>query len=348
MFKFLSNMFNNEISIDLGTANTLIYVKGKGIVLNEPTVVAVRHDKESKHGYVVAVGKEAKKMLGRTPNSIETIRPMKDGVIADVDYTEKMLKYFLKTVHGKGFFTPDPKILISVPGKASKVERQAIKRAAENAGATEVYVIDEPMAAALGADLPVAEATGSMVVDIGGGTTDIAIISLSGMVYAQSVKIGGDRFNDDIATYIKKNMKVSIGEQTAERIKEQIGTAYSSGKEDVKFLDVRGRHLDGIPAQIQISSEHVREALSQSLATIVAAVKVALDACPPELSADISERGIVLTGGGALLHGITTLLAEQTGLPVVVAEDPLTCVARGGGKAIEMLTKAQRDIFQGE
>jgi rod shape-determining protein MreB len=348
MFKFLSNLFNNEISIDLGTANTLIYVKGKGIVLNEPTVVAVRHDKESKHGYVVAVGKEAKKMIGRTPYTIETIRPMKDGVIADVDYTEKMLKYFLKTVHGRGLFTPDPKILISVPGKASKVERQAIKRAAENAGATEVYVIDEPMAAALGADLPVAEATGSMVVDIGGGTTDIAIISLSGLVYAQSVKIGGDRFNEDIISYIKKNMKVSIGEQTAERIKEQIGTAYSTGKEDVKYLDVRGRHLDGIPAQFQISSEHVREALSQSLATIVGAVKVALDACPPELSADISERGIVLTGGGALLHGLTTLLAEQTGLPVVVAEDPLTCVARGGGKAIEMLTKAQRDIFQGE
>jgi rod shape-determining protein MreB len=187
-----------------------------------------------------------------------------------------------------------------------------------------------------------------MVVDIGGGTTDIAIISLSGLVYAQSVKIGGDRFNEDIISYIKKNMKVSIGEQTAERIKEQIGTAYSTGKEDVKYLDVRGRHLDGIPAQFQISSEHVREALSQSLATIVGAVKVALDACPPELSADISERGIVLTGGGALLHGLTTLLAEQTGLPVVVAEDPLTCVARGGGKAIEMLTKAQRDIFQGE
>ncbi len=348
MFKFLSNMFNNEISIDLGTANTLIFVKGKGIVLNEPTVVAVRHDKDSKHGYVVAVGKEAKKMIGRTPNSIVTVRPMKDGVIADVDYTEKMLKYFLKSVLGKGIFTPDPKILISVPGKASKVERQAIKRAAENAGASEVYVIDEPMAAALGANLPVDEATGSMVVDIGGGTTDIAIISLSGLVHAQSVKVGGDRFNEDIISYVKKNMRVSIGEQTAERIKEQIGCAYTLSDEDVKYIDVRGRHLDGIPAQFQISSQQIQEALSNSLNTIVVAVKNALDACPPELSADISERGIVLTGGGALLHGLTNLLVEQTGLPVVVADDPLTCVARGGGKAIEMMTKAQRDIFQGE
>ncbi|MBQ8707363.1 MAG: rod shape-determining protein [Succinivibrionaceae bacterium] len=348
MFKFLSNLFNNEISIDLGTANTLIYVKGKGIVLNEPTVVAVRHDKDSKHGYVVAVGKEAKKMIGRTPYSIETIRPMKDGVIADVDYTEKMLKYFLKSVLGRGFFTPDPKILISVPGKASKVERQAIKRAAENAGASEVYIIDEPMAAALGAGLPVDQATGSMVVDIGGGTTDIAIISLSGMVHAASVKIGGDRFNEDIITYIKKNKKVSIGEQTAERIKEQIGTAYRNSDDEIQTLDVRGRQLDGIPAQITINSDNIQEALSQSLSTIVQAVKVALDACPPELSADIAERGIVLTGGGALLRGLTTLLADQTGLPVIVAENPLECVAQGGGKALEMMTKAQRDIFQGE
>ncbi len=349
MFKFLSNMFNNEISIDLGTANTLIYVKGKGIVLNEPSVVAIRHDSSSKSGYVVAVGQDAKKMIGRTPYSIETIRPMKDGVIADVDYTEKMLKHFIKKVHGHGFFTPDPRVLISVPGKASKVERQAIKRAAENAGATEVYIIDEPMAAAIGSGLPVSEAQGSMVVDIGGGTTDIAIISLNDMVYAESVKIGGDRFNEDIINHVRKIKKMAIGEQTAERIKEEIGSAFPVEESEIKVIDVRGRSVtDGVPLGFQLDSTQVLDALQGSLNQIISAVKLALENCPPELSADICERGIVLTGGGALLSGLDELIKKETGLPVIVADDPLTCVARGGGKALEMMTAAQRDIFKNE
>lgn len=347
MFKFLTSMFSNDISIDLGTANTLIYVKGKGIVLNEPSVVAVRTEKNNQK-IVVAVGTAAKKMLGRTPTNITTIRPMKDGVIADVDYTEKMLKYFIRKVHGSGIFTPEPRVLISVPGGATPVERQAIKHAAENAGASEVFILDEPMAAAIGAGLQVSEATGSMVVDIGGGTTDIAIISLNGMVYAASIKVAGDRFNEAIINHVRKIQKVVIGEQTAERIKEEIGLAYPT--EEIKQIEVRGRSIgEGVPTSFQLDSNHILDALRDPLAQIVSSVKIALEQCPPELSSDICQNGIMLTGGGALIEGLDILINKETNLPVVIAEDPLTCVARGGGIALEKMDiAAQHTIFQSE
>ena len=336
MLKKIRGLFSSDLSIDLGTANTLIYVRDKDIVLNEPSVVAIRQTGNQKS--VAAVGTDAKRMLGRTPGSITAIRPMKDGVIADFHVTEKMLQYFISKVHDTNFLTPSPRVLVCVPCKSTQVERRAIKESAMGAGAREVYLIDEPMAAAIGAGLPVDEASGSMVVDIGGGTTEIAVISLNGIVYADSVRLGGDRFDEYIVTYVRRNYGSLIGDSTAERIKQEIGTAYPST--EILEIDVRGRNLaEGIPRSFTLNSNEILEALQEPLSAIVQSVKSALEQCPPELASDIAERGIVLTGGGALLRNIDRLISEETGLPVIVAEDPLTCVARGGGRALELLDK---------
>src|SRR6187200_1336121 len=337
MFKKLRGMFSNDLSIDLGTANTLIYVRGKGIILNEPSVVAIRQNNESvgqKH--VVAVGSEAKLMLGRTPGNISAIRPMKDGVIADFYVTEKMLQHFIHKVHENRFLRPSPRVLVSVPCGSTQVERRAIRESAISAGAREVFLLEEPMAAAMGAGMPVEEARGSMVVDIGGGTTEVAIISLNGIVYSASVRIGGDRFDESIVSYVRRNYGIMIGEATAERIKHEIGLAYPSNQ--MLQMEVRGRNLaEGIPRSFTISSNEILEALTEPLNQIVSAVKSALEQTPPGLGADIAERGMVLTGGGALLKDLDRLLMEETGLPVIVADDPLTCVVRGSGKALEKM-----------
>ncbi|MEW6039709.1 MAG: rod shape-determining protein [Pseudomonadota bacterium] len=336
MFKRLRGFFSNDLSIDLGTANTLIYIRGQGIVLNEPSVVAIREDKNRGAKSIAAVGSAAKSMLGRTPGNITAIRPMKDGVIADFTLTEKMLQYFIHKVHPNRLLRPSPRVLICVPCGSTQVERKAIKDSAEGAGAREVYLIEEPIAAAVGAGLPVSEARGSMVIDIGGGTSEVAIISLNGVVYAASVRIGGDRLDEAIMNYVRRNFGTLIGEATAERIKHEIGSAYPGS--EVKEIAVMGRNLaEGIPRSFTLNSNEILEALQEPLAGVVEAVKQALEQTPPELGADVAERGIVLTGGGALLKDIDRLIAEETGLPVVVAEDPLTCVARGGGKVLELL-----------
>ena len=342
MFKRLRGMFSTDLSIDLGTANTLIYIKDRGIVLNEPSVVAIRQQNGQKS--VAAVGMDAKRMLGRTPGNITAIRPLKDGVIADFHVTEKMLQHFIHKVHENSFISPSPRVLVCVPCKSTQVERKAIKESALGAGAREVYLIEEAMASAIGAGLPVEEASGSMVVDIGGGTTEIAIISLNGIVYSDSVRMGGDKFDEAIVTYVRRNYGSLIGEATAERIKQEIGCAYPG--RDLLEIDVRGRNLaEGIPRSFTLNSNEILEALQEPLSQIVSAVKSALEQSPPELASDIAERGLVLTGGGALLRDLDRLLAEETGLPVIVAEDPLTCVARGGGKAMELMDKRGFDIF---
>jgi rod shape-determining protein MreB len=334
MFKRLRGYFSTDLSIDLGTANTLIYVKDRGIVLNEPSVVAIRTSPGGQKS-VVAVGKGAKRMLGRTPGNITAIRPLKDGVIADFQVTEKMLQEFIRQVHESRLIAPSPRVLICVPCKSTQVEKRAIRESALSAGAREVYLIDEPMAAAIGAGLPVEDAAGSMVVDIGGGTTEIAIISLGGIVYADSVRVGGDTFDEAIVTYVKRQYGSLIGDATAERVKQEIACAFSMP--EIREIDVRGRNLaEGVPRSFVLNSEEVLEALQEPLTSIVSAVKGALEQSPPELAADIAERGIVLTGGGALLRGMDKLLSEETGLPVIVADDPLTCVVRGGGRALEM------------
>ncbi len=344
MFKKLRGLFSNDLSIDLGTANTLIYVKDQGIVLNEPSVVAIRQERSGSAQSVAAVGHAAKQMLGRTPGNIAAIRPMKDGVIADFYVTEKMLQHFIKQVHDNNFFRPSPRVLVCVPCGSTQVERRAIKESALGAGAREVYLIDEPMAAAIGAGLPVSEATGSMVVDIGGGTTEVAIISLNGVVYSQSVRIGGDRFDESIINYVRRNYGSLIGEATAERIKHAVGSAYPG--DEVLEIEVRGRNLaEGVPRSFTLNSNEILEALQEPLSGIVSAVMVALEQSPPELASDISERGMVLTGGGALLRDIDRLLMEETGIPVVVADDPMTCVARGGGQALEMIDMHGGDLF---
>jgi rod shape-determining protein MreB len=346
MFNRFRGMFSNDLSIDLGTANTLIYARDQGIVLNEPSVVAIRTDKaRGSTKSVAAVGEEAKRMLGRTPHNIEAIRPMKDGVIADFTVTEKMLQYFIHKVHESRFMRPSPRVLICVPVGSTQVERRAIKESALGAGAREVYLIDEPMSAAIGAGLPVSEARGSMVLDIGGGTSEVAIISLNGIVYANSVRVGGDRFDDAIINYIRRNYGTLIGEATAERIKHEIGAAYPGN--EVKEIEVKGRNLaEGIPRSFILNSNEILESLQEPLSGIVGAVKQALEQTPPELGADVAERGIVLTGGGALLRDLDRLLEEETGLPVVVAEDPLTCVARGGGRALELLDERGGDMLE--
>ena len=345
MFKYLRGLFSNDLSIDLGTANTLIYVRGQGIVLNEPSVVAVRHSNGLRE--VAAVGAEAKKMLGRTPGNITTHRPMKDGVIADFTHTEEMLKQFIRKVHTSRFLRPSPRVLICVPCGSTQVERRAIKESAEEAGAREVYLIEEPMAAAIGAGIPVDEARGSMVIDIGGGTSEVAVISLNGIVYAQSVRIGGDRFDEAIISYVRRNHGTLIGETTAERIKLEIGNAFPQAQ--VREMEVSGRNLaEGVPRMITINTTEVLEALHEPLAGIISAVKQALEQTPPELCADVAERGIVLTGGGALLKDIDKLISEETGLHVHVADDPLTCVARGGGRALELIDMHGNDFFSPE
>jgi rod shape-determining protein MreB and related proteins len=345
MLKRLRGLFSTDLSIDLGTANTLIYVRERGIVLNEPSVVAIRQSGGQKS--VVAVGMDAKRMLGRTPGNITAIRPLKDGVIADFHVTEKMLQHFIHKVHENSFITPSPRVLICVPCKSTQVERKAIKESALGAGAREVYLIEEPMAAAIGAGLPVDEARGSMVIDIGGGTTEIAIISLNGVVYSESVRVGGDKFDEAIVTYVRRNYGSLIGEATAERIKVEIGSAFASG--EVLEIDVRGRNLaEGVPRSFTLNSNEILEALQEPLQSIVSAVKSALEQSPPELASDIAERGLVVTGGGALLRDLDRLLSDETGLATIIAEDPLTCVARGGGRALELMDKRGFDMFASE
>ncbi|MBV1906781.1 MAG: rod shape-determining protein [Pseudomonadales bacterium] len=337
MFKKFRGMFSRDLAIDLGTANTLIFVRDEGIVLNEPSVVAIRTVGSQKS--VAAVGLDAKRMLGRTPGNITAIRPLKDGVIADFLVTEKMLKYFISQVHENSFIRPSPRVLVCVPCKSTEVERRAIRESALSAGARDVRLIEEPMAAAIGAGLPVHEAVGTMVVDIGGGTTELAIISLNGVVYSETVRVGGDRFDESIVAYVRRTQGSLIGEATAERIKQEIGTAYP--QKELLEIDVRGRNLaEGVPRSFTLSSNEILEALQEPLSMIVQAVKSALEQTPPELASDIAENGLVLTGGGALLRDLDVLLAEETGLPVIVAEDPLTCVARGGGKALELMDEA--------
>ena len=335
----LRRYFSTDLAIDLGTANTLIYVRGKGIVLDEPSVVSIRHE-GGPHGKktIQAVGKEAKAMLGKVPGNIEAIRPMKDGVIADFTVTEQMLKQFIKMVHPRSLLRPSPRIIICVPCGSTQVERRAIRESALGAGASDVYLIEEPMAAAIGAGLPVSEATGSMVVDIGGGTTEVGVISLGGMVYKGSIRVGGDKFDESIINYIRRNYGMMIGENTAENIKKNIGSAFPGA--EVKEMEVSGiNKAEGIPRKFTISSNEILEALTDPLNQIVSAVKSALEKTPPELGADIAEKGMVLTGGGALLRDLDRLLMEETGLPVIVADEPLTCVARGCGMALEKMDK---------
>ena len=341
----IRGMFSNDLSIDLGTANTLIYVRGKGIVLDEPSVVAIRTHNGQK--IIEAVGKDAKRMLGRTPGNITAIRPLKDGVIADFQVTEKMLQAFISRAHENTLIRPSPRVLVCVPCKSTQVERRAIRESAYGAGARDVRLIEEPMAAAIGAGMKVDEASGSMVVDIGGGTTEIAIISLNGIVYSESVRVGGDRFDEAIVSYVRRKFGSLIGDATAERIKMEIGTAFAGG--ETYEIDVRGRNLaEGIPRSFKLNTEDVLEALQEALSAIVGAVKSALEQSPPELAADISEKGVMLTGGGALLRNMDKLLESETGLPVYIAEDPLTCVARGGGMALEMMDMHKLDLLSTE
>jgi rod shape-determining protein MreB len=336
MFKNLNltGFFSEDMGLDLGTANTLVYVKGKGIILDEPSVVAISTDQSNKKS-VLAVGNEAKAMLGRTPGSIQAIRPMKDGVIADFDIAEAMIKHFIKKVHKKSIFA-NPNIVICVPSGATNVERRAIKESADAAGAKKVYLIEEPVAAAIGAGLPISEPTGSMVVDIGGGTTEIAILSLGGVVHSSSLKVGGDTMDDSIVNFMRSVHKLAIGESTAEKIKKEVGCAGIPDNGDGKTINVKGRDLiNGLPREVVISERQVAEALSDSLSLIIDAIKRSLELVPPELAADIVDTGIMLTGGGALLNRLDEAIRVTTGLPVSVADDPLTCVARGTVTALE-------------
>ena len=330
MFNGLLGLFSNDIGIDLGTANTLVYVKGQGIVLREPSVVAVR----SGTSQVLAVGDEAKRMLGRTPGNIVAVRPLKDGVIADFEMTESMLRHFITKVHNRKWVRP--RVVIAVPSGITEVEKRAVKESAAHAGAREVYLIEEPMAAAIGVGLPVQDAAGNMIIDIGGGTTEVALISLSGIVLSRSVRVAGDELDEAIAYYMKRAYNLMIGERTAEEIKIKIGSAYPVEKET--SMEVKGRDLvAGLPKTLTITSQEVREALLEPISTIVESVRVTLERCPPELSADLVDRGLVLAGGGALLRGLDKLLQEETGLPVHVAEDPLSAVAEGTGRALSEL-----------
>lgn len=333
------NYFSNDLAIDLGTANTLIYMRGKGIVLNEPSVVAIRQEGGTNGKTTIhAVGHSAKQMLGRVPGNIQAIRPMKDGVIANFTVTEQMLKQFIRMVKPNKLFAPNPRIIICVPCGSTQVERRAIKESAEAAGASEVFLIEEPMAAAIGAGLPVSEAAGSLVIDIGGGTTEVGVISLGGMVYSGSVRVGGDKFDQAIVSYVRRNFGMLIGEPTAELIKMEIGSAFPSS--EAKEIEVKGRNLsEGVPRTFTIHSNEVLEALTEPLNQIVGAVKTALEKTPPELGADIAERGMMLTGGGALLRDLDQLLQEQTGLPVHIAEEPLNCVVKGCGIALENIDR---------
>ena len=337
MFGSFRRYFSTDLAIDLGTANTLIYVRGKGIVLDEPSVVAIRHEGGPNGKKTIqAVGTEAKAMLGKVPGNIEAIRPMKDGVIADFTVTEQMLKQFIRMVHPRSVLRPSPRIIICVPCGSTQVERRAIRESALGAGASQVYLIEEPMAAAIGAGLPVSEASGSMVVDIGGGTTEVAVLSLSGIVYSRSVRVGGDKMDEAIISYMRRHHNLLIGETTAERIKKEIGTAKAPADGIGRTMEIKGRDLmNGVPKEITINQGQIADALAEPVSTIVEGVRLALENTQPELAADIVDQGIVLTGGGALLGGLDQVLREATGLPVTVADDPLTCVALGTGRALE-------------
>lgn len=335
MFQKLLGWFSNDLAIDLGTANTLVFVKGKGIVCNEPSVVAVQKDK------VIAVGAEAQRMLGKTPANIIAMRPMKDGVIADFDKTGEMLKYFIRKVHNRKSFI-SPRIAIGVPSGITQVEQRAVKDAAQASGAREIYLIEEPMAAAIGVGLPISEPSGNMIVDIGGGTTDVAVISLNGIVYSKAVRVGGDKMDEAIVNYIKNKSKILIGERTAEKIKIEIGAALKVDSED-RTVQIKGRDLvSGIPKTVTIHEDEIIEAISEIVAVIVDTIKVALENTPPELASDIVDRGIVLAGGGALLRGLDILLKQETGLPVIVADDPLCAVVKGAGKVLDDLDILRR------
>ncbi|PLX48307.1 MAG: rod shape-determining protein [Desulfobulbaceae bacterium] len=330
-FDSLFGWLSNDLAIDLGTANTLVYVKGKGIVLREPSVVAVRQD--GRTSKVLAVGKEAKSMLGRTPGNIQAIRPIKDGVIADFEVTEAMLRYFINKVHNRRTLV-HPRIIVSVPSGITQVEKRAVKESAESAGAREVYLIEEPMAAAIGAGLPITEPTANMIVDIGGGTTEVAVISLAGVVYAKSVRVGGDKMDDAILQYIKRKHNLAIGEHSAEVIKTTIGNVMPESPYET--MDIKGRDLvSGVPKTLSIDSAEIQTAINEQVDAIIDAVKMALELTPPELSADIVDQGIVLTGGGALLTNLDKRLKEETGLPIIIADDPLSSVVLGSGKALE-------------
>src|SRR5512137_824351 len=335
LFDWLYALFSNDLAIDLGTANTLLYVKGKGIVSNEPSVVAVQKDA---HGgrKVLAVGKEAKDMLGRTPGSIQAIRPMKDGVIADFEITQEMLRYFITRVHNRKTLVR-PRIIIGVPFGITEVEKRAVKEAAISAGAREVYLIEEPMAAAIGAGLPITEPSGNMIVDIGGGTTEVAVISLKGVVFSKSVRVGGDKMDEAIVQYIKRKYNLLVGERTAELIKITIGSAYPGN--EIQTMEIKGRDLvAGVPKIIEITDEEIREALMEPVRQVVESVRIGLERTPPELASDIVDKGIVLAGGGALLRNLDVLLREETGLPVTLADDPLTAVVMGAGKALDEIS----------
>jgi len=334
LFDAILGMFSNDLAIDLGTANTLVYLKGKGVVIAEPSVVAVQKDSVGQKK-VLAVGNDAKNMLGRTPASIVAIRPMKDGVIADFDITEEMLRYFIRKIHDRKALVR-PRIVICVPSGITQVEKRAVKESAESAGAREVYLIEEPMAAAIGAGLPITEASGNMIVDIGGGTTEVAVISLAGIVYAKSVRVGGDKMDEAIVQYVKRKYNLLIGDRTAESIKIEIGEAYPTNEK--RTYEVKGRDLvSGVPKTQEINSDEMREALTEPINAIVEAVRNALERTPPELAADIVDKGIVLAGGGAMLRNLDVLLREETGLPVVIAEDPLSCVVLGSGRVLDEL-----------
>jgi len=336
MISRLFGLFSNDIGIDLGTANTLVYAKDRGIVLREPSVVAI----QASTNRVLAVGEEAKRMLGRTPGNIVAIRPLRAGVIADFDITEAMLKYFIRKVHNKRMMKP--RVIIAVPSGITEVEKRAVKESAERAGAREVYLIEEPMAAAIGVGLPVQEPAGNMIVDIGGGTTEVALISLAGIVFSRSVRVGGDEMDEAIIQYMKRAYNLMIGERTAENIKLDIGSAYPM--EEEVTMEVKGRdQVNGLPKTLMVTSEEIRDALMEPVATIVEAVRITLERCPPELSADLVDRGLVLAGGGALLRGLDTLIAEQTGLPVHVADDPLSAVAEGTGVVLHEINLLRKN-----
>jgi len=335
MFSKLLGALSSDMAIDLGTANTLVYVKGQGIVLNEPSVVAITTSRDKKH--VLAVGEEAKLMVGRTPGNIKAIRPLREGVIADFEVAEEMIKYFMQKVHKRRSFI-SPRVIICVPSGSTAVERRAIQESAESAGARSVYLIEEPMAAAIGAGLPVTEPTGSMVVDIGGGTTEVAVLALGGIVYARSVRVGGDKMDEAIISFIRRQHNLLIGEGSAERIKKGIGSASAPKEGDGRSMEIKGRDLvNGVPKEIVMTERQIAESLSDPVAAIIEGVKLALENTAPELAADIVDRGIVLTGGGSLLANLDVVLRDATGLPVVVAEDPLSCVAIGTGKALDMM-----------
>ncbi|MBM3504750.1 MAG: rod shape-determining protein [Alphaproteobacteria bacterium] len=345
MFSNLFGMMSADMAIDLGTANTLVYVKGRGIVLNEPSVVAIVNQRGKKQ--VLRVGDEAKLMLGRTPGNIEAIRPLRDGVIADFEVAEEMIKHFISKVHNRRSFA-SPQVIIAVPSGSTAVERRAIQESAESAGARRVYLIEEPMAAAIGAGLPVTEPTGSMVVDIGGGTTEVAVISLGGIVYSKSVRVGGDKMDEAIIGYIRRNHNLLVGESSAERIKQQIGTACPPDDGNGETMQIKGRDLmNGVPKELIINQRQIAESLAEPVGAIIEAVKVALEHTAPELAADIVDKGIVLTGGGALLGNMDTVLRNATGLPVSIADEPLQCVALGTGKALENLKTLRGVLHEG-